>query len=817
MTGRRFLFWLRWTWRDLRARWVQVLVIALIIGLGTGLYSGLASTSAWRRASYDASYRATQMFDLRLTFATGSYAPVTDLLAAVTGVPAADSIAAASPRLIGSTQLDASTASQQILVPATIVGITTPTTGTQVSDLAVLAGRGLGPADAAQPVAVLHALLGRYYHLPVAGTLKVSGGHALRYVGLGAIPEDFVVFSQQHYEQTANAYGVVYTSIETAGELLGQPGQANDLVIRLRPGANRAIVRRQIDAAIEASIPGVGTTWTTREQDPARKQLYGALTTTQRLYDIFAGLVLAGAVFGAFNLTVRIVDAQRREIGVAMAIGTPTELIAARPLLLGLEVALSGAVMGVGVGIGVNQLFINAVRTYLPLPVWVTTFQTGIFLRGALIGVVLTLVAVAIPVIRAVRVAPVDAIRTTAISASGVGLSPLLARLPLPGGSLAQLPFRNVLRAPKRTLLTALGIGAAITILVCLLGMSDSFFATIDGARRDVATGPAGRMTVSLDRFRLTDDPVVLAIEHANGVDRFEPQVQVLGSLARRGTKFDVLITALDLHHGMWVPPVTSGTTVSDKAGLVISDKAARDLAVGPGDTVTLHHPRRTGLTSYTFVDTPVDVIGVSSLPTRFLTYLDIRQVGLMGLEGLTNTVEVAPAPGTSTDALQRELFGMPGVGFVQSPTATIDAARKQIDEILAILRIADAALLLMVALIAFNATSINVDERRREEATMFAFGVPLRTVLGISVVESLVSGLVGTMLGIVAGRVLLGWITTRMMPGIIEDIGIRNVLNTSTILAAIGLGVITVSIAPLFSARRLAAMDISSTLRVME
>ena len=33
--------WLRWSWRDLRARWLQVVAIALIIALGTGVFAGL--------------------------------------------------------------------------------------------------------------------------------------------------------------------------------------------------------------------------------------------------------------------------------------------------------------------------------------------------------------------------------------------------------------------------------------------------------------------------------------------------------------------------------------------------------------------------------------------------------------------------------------------------------------------------------------------------------------------------------------------------------------------------------------------------------
>jgi putative ABC transport system permease protein len=54
--------WWKWSWRDLRARWVQVAAIAFIIALGSGIYSGLSSTSEWRRVSYDASFERLHMY-----------------------------------------------------------------------------------------------------------------------------------------------------------------------------------------------------------------------------------------------------------------------------------------------------------------------------------------------------------------------------------------------------------------------------------------------------------------------------------------------------------------------------------------------------------------------------------------------------------------------------------------------------------------------------------------------------------------------------------------------------------------------------------
>ena len=53
--------------------------IALIIAIGSGTYSGLTSVSAWRYDSYDASYAALNMYDLRVDLAEGSSVPADDL------------------------------------------------------------------------------------------------------------------------------------------------------------------------------------------------------------------------------------------------------------------------------------------------------------------------------------------------------------------------------------------------------------------------------------------------------------------------------------------------------------------------------------------------------------------------------------------------------------------------------------------------------------------------------------------------------------------------------------------------------------------
>ena len=97
--------WLRWSWRDLRARWPQVFALALVIALGTGTYAALLSTSAWRTQSNDASFALLKVHDLRVALAPGSTVRQGSLLGMVRRLPHAAEVAGARERLIVPTQV----------------------------------------------------------------------------------------------------------------------------------------------------------------------------------------------------------------------------------------------------------------------------------------------------------------------------------------------------------------------------------------------------------------------------------------------------------------------------------------------------------------------------------------------------------------------------------------------------------------------------------------------------------------------------------------------------------------------------------------
>ena len=125
--------------------------------------------------------------------------------------------------------------------------------------------------------------------------------------------------------------------------------------------------------------------------------------------------------------------------------------------------------------------------------------------------------------------------------------------------------------------------------------------------------------------------------------------------------------------------------------------------------------------------------------------------------------------------------------------------------------------MLALALLIAFNAFEHRIDERARESATMFAYGVRRRTVLGMAVAESAMVGLLGTVVGVVAGYLVLRWMFGSILGYHASRDRDRPVPGAGTLAVLVVLGVLAVALAPLLNVRRLRRMDIPATLRVVE
>lgn len=814
--------WLRWSWRDLRARWLQVVAISIIIALGSAMFAGLGGVEDWRIRANDLNYARLNMYDLRMALSDGSYLDQDELAAALADIPG---VARSEARLVTPTLVDASDGGEALVVRGEIVGVDVSDGGPHVSSLYVREGDGrtLAEGDSGQPVAVVEYHFADYYDLEPGDPIRISGDVALDYVGTGFSPEYFMIIPETGMFFGESSFAVIFVPLETAQQLAGREGLVNDVAFILDEDADSASVQAAIEARMEGAFPSTGYAINAREDTQVYTTLYKDAESDQWMFNALAALFLFGAAMGAFNLAGRMVEAQRREIGIGMALGVPRRWLAFRPLLVGLQIAVLGTALGLLAGLGVGKLFQGMLEDMMPLPYWEFSFQFGGFLRAAVFGILLPVVATLIPVWRAVRVAPVDAITTGYLVAKGGGLARFVQRLPLPGKSFVHMPVKNVLRSPWRSGLTVLAIAIAVLIMTTVVGALDTFLATMQQAEDATLNQAADRFLVNLDFFYPANYSGVTGIESLAGADGeplftgFETAMIVGGWLIHGDEKIEIALELHDMDAALWTPTATEGALTADEPGLVISDKAARDLGVGVGDRITLEHPHREGLLSFRLVQTEVPVIGIHDNPLRAYTYMDMNGAALMGLEGQTNYLILNPAPGVEPDEVRLALLTQPGVTSSQAVTEFSDAVDELLEMMTEILAVAQGMVVVMAFLIAFNTTSISVDERVREIATMFAFGLRIRTVMRMQMLENLVIGVLGTIVGVALGWIVLNDLFITVGENEIPDIGFAVTISAETVLLAALLGVVVVALTPLLSIRRMRNMDIPSTLRVME
>jgi len=238
---------------------------------------------------------------------------------------------------------------------------------------------------------------------------------------------------------------------------------------------------------------------------------------------------------------------------------------------------------------------------------------------------------------------------------------------------------------------------------------------------------------------------------------------------------------------------------------------------VEPGQTLTLLHPRSTGPDRFESVESEVTVSGTHPDPFRFPVYMAAAGSELFGVPGTVNSVDLVPSPGLTDEAAKQSLAGLPGVASVEAASAPGEALEQGLEDFGSIIRVVVMIAVVLVLLIAFNSSAINADERAREHATMFAYGVPLRSVLRLAVVESLIMGVLATVIGVALGVAILGWVVNVNLKEVLPELGTVTTLSSGSVLLAAVAGIGAMALAPVLTVRRLRRMDVPSTLRVVE
>ncbi|MGZ8763255.1 MAG: ABC transporter permease [Acidimicrobiia bacterium] len=253
----------------------------------------------------------------------------------------------------------------------------------------------------------------------------------------------------------------------------------------------------------------------------------------------------------------------------------------------------------------------------------------------------------------------------------------------------------------------------------------------------------------------------------------------------------------LNVLEGRW--PATADEVVIDVG-------TADDQGYEVGDTVEIStlQPKRlfrlVGVAQYGSLDS----LGNAS----FVVFTIPAAQELLEREGKYDAISVAAEEGVSEDELVAAIAPvLPADATVVSATAEAAEQVDEVNEFTSIFRyflLVFAAIALFVgAFVIFNTFSITVAQRTREFATLRTIGASRRQILGSVILESLVIGLVASLVGLALGVVLAEGIE-----GLFRALGVElptadRVFALRTVIVGLAVGVGITLLAGLFPAIR--------------
>jgi putative ABC transport system permease protein len=324
-------------------------------------------------------------------------------------------------------------------------------------------------------------------------------------------------------------------------------------------------------------------------------------------------------------------------------------------------------------------------------------------------------------------------------------------------GGAAAVWFSGLSRRPLRVLLTVLGIASGVALSFAVAAQN----ASLTSGTANIYSELAGRSKLELVALGPEGMPLAIAerVRRLPGVAAAAPVSEAFVSVRHNHRSVDLRLFGVDSHIGSLegalardVPTVRPGGTI----GLYIPSRLASELGAVKEAEVDAY--TRIGLT-------PTYIAGV--LPSRRLGAMATTPVAFATLslaELLTGSgsriQRVLIVPRGNSRQLAQSLRRIGGHGTVVWSTATEVHAADQASALNRSSSSLFAALSLVVGgLLAYGAMVLTMSERRRECALLRALGCGIGALLFAVLADALLLGTAGSALGLLAGRLALGWL----------------------------------------------------------
>ncbi len=699
----------------------------------------------------------------------------------------------------------------------------------------------------------------------VADDESLALGDRIGVAALGPARE-YEIAGIARYGDVSSLGGATFAifDVPTAQALLDKEGELD----AVQAAAQDGVAPEELVARIREEL---GTSVTVRsgtEQASEDSDEVATFTSIIQYFLLsFAGIALFVGAFVIFN-TLSITVVQRtREFATLRTVGASRRQVLGsvilEALVIGLLASIIGLFAGLGLAVGLNELF---TALNLDLPQTETVFATRTIVVSLLVGTVVTLFAGLSPAFRATRVAPIAAVREgaklprSALSRFGpyiaaativlavlalsyamlapdvgtgdrfillgvgvlalfIGVALLSSRLVVPltrlvgwparriGGASGQLAEGNAIRDPGRTASTAaaLMIGIALVTFVGVLAQGLRV-SNSDAIEEQIQ---ADLVVTSQDGYTEFPAAVGDAAAKIDGTDVVSNVRQDVAEVDGSGAN----LTGLDgssinqVYNFRWTDGSDEVLASLGDDGAVVPDDVADDKDLAIGDSFTVLSPdneRRRYVVRGIYDGSPFyPLLGTASISQDAFDELYDRPRNRFTLINVPG----GPGGGAKT-SVERGLEEFADTR-VQTRQEWIDKEDEEISQFLLLLYVLLALSVIVSLFGMINTLALSVFERTRELGMLRAVGMTRRQTRRMVRHESVITALIGAALGLPLG-IFLALLVTQAL----SEYDLQFAIPIGALITFVIVSVIAGIVAAILPARRAARLRVLEALQ---
>jgi putative ABC transport system permease protein len=589
-------------------------------------------------------------------------------------------------------------------------------------------------------------------HLSIGDTLGAliyGKRREVTIVGIASSPEFVFAVAPGALLPEPERFGVLWMNRESLGRAFDLDGAFNDLVYRLELGANSTLVARDVDRLLER-YGGRGAYG--RDRMISAQFMADELESLKTMASILPPCFLLVAAF-LLNVSLsRLVATERPNIGLLKSFGYTNTSIALHyvkfALVFGVLGALLGALGGRWVGGIVGAIYAKVYR----IPG--LGFDAGFSVYAN--AIVITLLAALAGAVQAVRTAvqlpPAAALAPPAPASFGM-LGASFERLAAGLDGKSRMVARRILRFPRRSLTTLIGIAVAMGLMI-----TTQHFPLAINRIVEVTFGVAQRMDVMVAFSEAADDAILRDIRTLPGVLHVEPLRggEVIFEAGNRRRRNSISGVPADAQLNRLLDANMVAVSAR-RDGLTLSENLAAKLGVSLGDTVRLQ------ATDGHRASADLSVVAIVRPYLAASAYLEIGALNrLLREPGRVTTAYLLLDRNqrAAFSARVKELPRIVSVSYLDNAKASMTKLLNEGSGFFNSLFVLFASL--MAAGVAFSAARVTLAEQERDLATLRVLGFGRREASYVLLAEIGALLLAALPLGVAVGAGLSRWLMSQ-------------------------------------------------------